>query len=67
MYSATVVKDKGTELEQRPFLGWTFTQEEAKWLIRDAIAWGFDYGYIKQAGGQIVASYNESSFKPKLV
>lgn len=61
MYQIYAVVNKGKPTEQREFLGFTQHKQFAINQIRDAIASGFDYGYIKQ-GFDVVQSYNESSF-----
>lgn len=60
-YQAYAVANKGKPDEQREFLGFTAHKRFAENHIRDAIASGFDYGYIKQ-GFEVIQSYNESSF-----
>lgn len=60
-YQAYVVKNRRQENEQREMINFTPEKKEAEWSIRNAIASGFDYGYIKQ-GFEVVQSYNESSF-----
>ena len=60
-YQAYAVKDKGRPTEQRELVSITEYKEFAKNRIRDAIASGFDYGYIKQ-GFETVGYYAETSF-----
>ena len=55
------VKDKGTEQEQRLWIADAETTAEARSLIRDAIACGFDYGYAKE-GTDTVLHLTEKSF-----
>ena len=50
MLTAYAVKDKGTPEEQRVFLGFSDRITLAESDIRNAIARGFDYGYIKEDG-----------------
>lgn len=61
LLQAYAVKDKGTDKEQRPFLGWAESIEEGRNLVRDAISSGFEYGYLKE-GTATVGYYIESSF-----
>ncbi len=61
MLQAWVVARKGRPNEQRELIYFGESRDKAKWSIRDAIASGFDYGYIKE-GFQILASFNEASF-----
>lgn len=66
MFEAYAVKDKGTPEMQRTFLGFSDSLDRAKWDVRDAIAWGFEYGYVKEHG-QTVGYYTEESFKLRKV
>lgn len=60
-FEAYIVSNRGPE-KQRMFAGWFWNVEEASWAIRDAIASGFDYGYVKEQG-HTVAYYTEHSFR----
>jgi len=60
-YVAYAVANKGKDNEQREIVSMTDMKHLAEKRIRQAIASGFDYGYIKQ-GLTVVQSYNESSF-----
>lgn len=60
-YVAYAVANKGKENEQREIISMTDDKTLAEKRIRQAIASGFDYGYIKQ-GTTVIKSYNESSF-----
>ena len=60
-YTAYAVVNKGHENEQREIISMTDIKDLAEKRIRQAIASGFDYGYIKQ-GTTVIKSYNESSF-----
>jgi len=61
LYQAYAVANKGKENEQRNLLHFTTDRADAVLAIRNAIASGFDYGYLKQ-GFEVVQSFNESSF-----
>jgi len=60
-YQAYAVANKGKANEQRELLHFTPDKDDAILAIRNAVASGFDYGYLKQ-GFEIVQSFNESSF-----
>ena len=60
-FVAYVVVNKGKANEQRQIVSMTDIKALAEKRIRQAIASGFDYGYIKQ-GLTVIKSYNESSF-----
>lgn len=60
-YTAYAVANKGKENEQIEIVSMTDMVHLAEKRIRQAIASGFDYGYIKQ-GTTVIKSYNESSF-----
>lgn len=60
-YQAYCVSKRGSPKEQRELIYVGEKEELARSLIRDAIASGFDYGYIKQ-GGNTVAYLTEKSF-----
>lgn len=60
-YVAYAVVNKSKENEQIEVVSMTDMKHLAIKRIRQAIASGFDYGYIKQ-GTTVIKSYNESSF-----
>lgn len=60
-YQSYAVSAKGQPNKQRILLYFGENKALARNLIRDAIASGYDYGYIKQ-GFTTVAWFNESSF-----
>lgn len=61
IFQCYAVANKGKPNEQRVLLGMPNDEGLARGLIRDAIASGFDYGYIKQ-GFETVAYLTEESF-----
>lgn len=61
MLQAYVVANKGKENEQREMIYLGESKEFARAKIRDAIASGFEYGYIKE-GFHTIASFNETHF-----
>ena len=60
-YGAYAVKILPNGEKQRVILSMTDIKQLAINRIRDAIASGYDYGYIKQ-GTDCIASFNEQSF-----
>lgn len=60
-YQAYAVKDKGTPNEVRELVSLTLYEQFARDRIRDAIASGYNYGYIKQ-GFDAIAYLTEKSF-----
>lgn len=60
-YGAYAVKLLESGEKHRVIVTMTDIKQLAINRIRDAIASGFDYGYIKQ-GTDVVASFNEKSF-----
>ncbi len=60
-YQTYAVKNKDTPNEVREFIGLHENEAGARNKIRDAIASGHDYGYIKQ-GFDTIAYLNEKSF-----
>lgn len=61
MLQGYVVANKGKPNEQRELVYGGWNMQNARNRIRDAIASGFEYGYIKD-GFYTVAYMNESSF-----
>lgn len=61
MFQAYAVANKGAPNEQRELLYMGESEGAARSIIRDAIASGFEYGYIKQFGATI-AFLTEQSF-----
>ena len=61
VYQAYVVAHKGKLDEKRELIDLTPDKRVAISKVRDAIASGFDYGYIKQ-GTETVGYYTEKSF-----
>lgn len=61
MYQAYAVANKGRKNEQRELVAFCENKNFAILKVRDAIASGFEYGYVKQ-GFEIVAYLTERSF-----
>lgn len=61
LFEAYAVKILESGEKERHLLAFSEWKDMARSYIRDAIASGFDYGYIKQ-GHELIASYNEKSF-----
>ncbi len=61
MYQAYAVARRHRPDEQRELVYFGPEKDRAIWRIRDAIASGFDYGYVKQ-GFDTLGWYNERSF-----
>lgn len=61
MFQGYAVANKDKPDEQRELVYFGESKDRAVSRIRDAIASGFDYGYIKQ-GFETVAYLTESSF-----
>lgn len=61
VYQVYVVKNRGKDDEERLFLGCTRHKFLTACVIRDYVAEGWDYGYVKQ-GSDTVGYYNQSSF-----
>ena len=63
-FQAHAVARKGQPDMQLDLIYFGDDQESARARIRDAIASGYDYGYIKQ-GTMTVGWFNEASFLPR--